>query len=169
MSSRSAWPRFEPAMFANLDSLSPALRDAFQKAGVPKNFFGKRYSARPLLEPIDVPGRGTLIRFGDLGLWGSIYADPATDEAIEEYPPTVPRLANSSLIQFSRTTKALIELFPYYDDGADLDEREAAAKRLRQVIRSVDQAAVDDPDSFWSTFLDDVSIGDFSPGQFASP
>jgi hypothetical protein len=131
-------------------------------ASLPKNFFGRRYAARPLVEEVDVPRRGNLIWFGDLGLWGRIYADPVTGEVVEMHPPAEPRLINSSLIQFSRTTKALVALFPYMGVDTDLDNREATAKKLAEVIRSIDPAAVDDPDSFWSTFLDDVAIGDFS-------
>jgi len=52
-------------------------------------------------------------------------------------------------------------LFPFYDRDTSLEDREAVATKIGNVIRRIDSVAIR-PDSFWETFVDDVTIGDFA-------
>jgi hypothetical protein len=51
--------------------------------------------------------------------------------------------------------------FPYYDEDAEFDEIDAVARDLADLIRGIDPEAMAD-DRFWSTFVDDVEMGDFA-------
>ena len=67
---------------------------------------------------------------------------------------------NSSVGQFTETVRAVMDRFPYYDRGSAWGDWEAAGNDLMRLIEAVDpEAAI--PDRFWSTFVDDVKMGDF--------
>jgi hypothetical protein len=76
----------------------------------------------------------------------------------------VPRrlFVSSSLEQFADTVDAVAARFPFYDDPDDDQAAERASQDMAALIGVIDAEAVV-PDQFWSTFLDDVTIGDFPP------
>jgi hypothetical protein len=69
---------------------------------------------------------------------------------------------SSSLEQFAATVEVVAARFPFYDDQDDDQGAIRASEDLADLIRAIDAEAVV-PDRFWSTFLDDVTIGDFPP------
>ena len=70
-----------------------------------------------------VPNRGPLVLFGSVMGAKGMYLDPSTGEILAHFgdPGQQPTLVNNSLEQFSRTVKAMIELFPYYSSEDDLE------------------------------------------------
>ena len=68
---------------------------------------------------------------------------------------------NSSIAAFTATVRAVLERFPYYDEDAEFDGIHAVARDLADLIRGIDPEAMAD-DRFWSTFVDDVEMGDFA-------
>jgi SUKH-4 immunity protein len=157
---RDRSPRFELADLTGLDTVPDWLRDGL--AGVPRGSIDGHYRATSEATFVDVPGRGPLIRFGTTGVFGPIYVDPSSgavvagDDVGEELC-----FANSSLEQFTRTVRGLIDLFPYYEESGDYEEAEAAAARASELIAGIDPPAAE-PDTVWGTFIDDVANGDFA-------
>ncbi|WP_073948718.1 SUKH-4 family immunity protein [Streptomyces kebangsaanensis] len=68
--------------------------------------------------------------------------------------------ANSSIRHFNECANGVVDRFPFYDEGSDLDDCEVAAGDLERIIRDVDPPAADEG-TFWSDFIADVSIGDY--------
>jgi hypothetical protein len=157
------WPRFEPAAFSGWDAVPDEVRKALIAAMVPKHFFGRRYSA--LAEPlvVDSPSGTRLVRFGNTMLYGGIYLNPSTGEVLElvDHPGATPLPVNTTLERFTMTVKTVIEMFPFYSDNSELEDRVKAAKEIAAAIRRIDPTALT-PDSFWGTFIDDVINGDFA-------
>ena len=171
------WLRYEPTVFATGINVSQEDLDTLNRAGLPKVGIGV---GKTLEKPVgvDMPGRGYLIRFsqGRPDGWycrADYYYDPSTGEVlyINEALGYVPELINSTLGQFTRTAKAIIEAFPFYDDlGRDLNEvdvdvlgdmYEASGARLTAIIREIDPVAMD-LGSHWETFVQDVINGDYA-------
>jgi hypothetical protein len=90
--------------------------------------------------------------------------DPANGRVLDvmDLDEPVVRIANSSLKQFSECIRAVIDLFPYYHEGADFDEIDAATGRISAKLNDIDPVALEDPDGFWRTFVDDVQMGDYA-------
>jgi hypothetical protein len=128
---------------------------------IPKRFFG--YSAAEQVSRVNLPSRGPLVRFGTWGPFVGMYVDPSTNEVFSsvERPLTAPRLVNSTLKHFGETVKAVLAMFPLYSREAELEERQAVAAKVADVIARID-AVASTPDTFWSTFIDDLVIGDFA-------
>ncbi|MGH3222726.1 MAG: SUKH-4 family immunity protein [Streptosporangiaceae bacterium] len=130
---------------------------------MPKGFIGRRYAADSSLVLLERPGSEAILRFGSSGLADVIGIDLATGHVVEiiNAPHSAPLFVNTSIEQFVRTVRAIINRFPYYDSDADEYEIQTVANELREIIRHIDlEAAV--PDRYWSTFVDDVEIGDLS-------
>jgi SUKH-4 immunity protein len=162
-------PRFETRVFARSPEVGelvadlPSVRRALFDDGVPKGFFGRRYSADPDLTILAWEGHAPVVRFGTSGLAGMIGIDSASGKVIRviDVPckPTI--LVNTTVALFTLTVRALIERFPYYAKDADDEEIDSVAEELREIIRSIDaEAAV--PGSYWPAFVDDVQMGDFN-------
>jgi SUKH-4 immunity protein len=89
-------------------------------------------------------------------------------------------LVNSGLDTFIASTRAVTDRFPYdsgsttQDGGSDdttengakedktFDEWDQAAREMTETLRAIDPVAVEDPDSFWMTFIADVQMGNYS-------
>lgn len=143
----------------------PSIWRALFVAGVPKSFIGRRYTVNAGLSLLMSKNDEPLVRFGSTGLVGSICVDIATGKVVEVINAGVPSspmlFVNTSLTQFTQTVKAIIDRFPYYGQEATDDEIDLVASELLDVVRNIDpEAAV--PDRYWSTFVDDVQIGDLS-------
>jgi hypothetical protein len=130
---------------------------------VPKNFIGRRYTADSSLILLERQGDETILRFGSSGLSDAIGVDLSTGHVIEVLNARGSPLlfVNTSIEQFKQTIKAVVDRFPYYGQDATNEEIEAAAADLRDIIRRIDSAAII-PDRYWSTFADDVELGDLS-------
>jgi hypothetical protein len=170
-------PPYREATFTEWRSVPSEVRAALQAARLPQNFFGRRYTSRPVVEAVEIPGRGTVYRFGTEMLSCSIYWDPATGEVLGRADrPIGPHdlsspgplyFVNSGLAQFTETVRAMLAAFPYYDrsdSGVDDPERDptAVADDLRRTISLIDPPAAEADDGFWDTFFWDVGNGDFA-------
>jgi len=170
-------PQYREATFTEWRSVPSDVREALEAARLPQDLFGGRYTSLPGVEAVEIPGRGTLFRFGTEMLSCSIYWDPATGEVLGRADrPIGPHdlsspgplyFVNSSLGQFAETVRAMLAAFPYYDRyNLDIDDPErsptAVADVLRRTIRRIDPPAVEAHDGFWDTFYWDVGNGDFA-------
>lgn len=131
-----------------------------ENPGVPRGFFGRRYAVGSLALVVLV-GEKRLACFGSTGLKGKICLDPSSGEVVEfldlERPsPSPPMLVNSSLALFTKTVHAAIER----SESASSDEMEEVSASIGEMILRIDQRAMV-RDQFWSTFVDDIAIGDF--------
>jgi hypothetical protein len=131
--------------------------------GVPKRFIGRRYTADSSVALLDRQDHKPILRFGSTGLSGAIGVDLATGHIVEviDVPDSPLLFVNTSIEQFTQTVKAVIDRFPYYEEGAAEEEIQGVASELLEKIRNIDPAAAV-PDRYWSTFVDDVEIGDLS-------
>jgi hypothetical protein len=130
--------------------------------GVPKGLIGHEYRALAVAAPLpDAPG--PVVAFGSCGLRGRICVDAGSLAVVHVAEPgagtTNP--VNSHLDLFAGSVRAVIDRFPFYDLDADLEERERIAAELRAVLHSIDSSALD-ANGFWTTFLDDLTIGDYA-------
>ena len=73
-------PRYREATFTEWRSVPSDVREALEAARLPQDFFGGLSKSLPAVEAVEIPGRGTLFRFGTEMLSCSIYWDPATGE-----------------------------------------------------------------------------------------
>jgi len=141
----------------------PSVTHALFAEGVPKSFIGRRYTADSELTPLETEGSKRILRFGSSGLADAVVIDLVSGHVLEivNAPHPVSVFINTSLGQFTRTVRAVISRFPYYDNDSDEDEISGVANELTDIVRSIDPEAVV-PDRYWSTFIDDVEIGDLS-------
>ncbi len=110
---------------------------------------------------LDVPEHGGLIQFGQLMHDDPVCVDPTTGQVLEITRQGTVLFVNSSIAAFTETVRAVVERFPYHDEDAEFDEIHAVARDLADLIRGIDPEAMAD-DRFWSTFVDDVEMGDFA-------
>jgi len=136
---------------------------------------GPKYRRDTELRPLTYEGIGPLIGFGLSGPFERIAIDPANGAVVdvlakERAPGNIniqrlrqpaPGFVNSTLAEFVECVRVAIARFPYYSRDAELEEREEVAKDMLRLLRPIDPPALE-PDRFWSTFTDDISIGDFS-------
>src|SRR4051812_6749236 len=156
----------KPAWLGNVLSDLPDSAAVLFVDGVPEEFPSHTYTADSELsigEP--VPGMRYL-RFGSSGLSNAVSVDLASGHVLEVLgPPHYGHHAtvfiNSSLRLFDDTVRAVISRFPFHDAEAEWDEINAIADELLWMIREIDHDAAE-PDRYWSTFVDDVSMGDWN-------
>jgi hypothetical protein len=162
-------PAFELAVFdesspvSAIAGMQPEVRAALYRTGVPKDLFGGRYTAVDDLTVRDAPGFGRVVQFGSVMQDDPICVDPATGQVLElpHVSHAAPLVVNSSLNAFTETVRVVLERFPYYDEDAEFEEIRAVAHELGDLIRRIDPVAMA-TDQFWSTFVDDVEMGDFA-------
>jgi hypothetical protein len=90
-----------------------------------------------------------------------VCVDPTTGQVLEITRQGTVLFVNSSIAAFTETVRAVLERFPYYDEDAEFDEIHAVARDLADLIHGINPEAMAD-DGFWSTFVDDVEMGDFA-------
>ncbi|MFD5678698.1 SUKH-4 family immunity protein [Streptomyces bacillaris] len=73
--------------------------------------------------------------------------------------PAAPLVMNRGIVAFADSLVMLNGMLPLYGADRDLDASEAAADRLRFELQHLDSTSTEDPNSFWSAFLDDVAVG----------
>ena len=138
----------------------PEVWEALFRTGVPRDLFSGRYTSAQKPVVLDVPEHGQLIQFG-LTMRDPVCVDPTTGQVLEIIRKGGVLFVNSTLAAFTETVRAVLARFPYYDEDAEFDEIDAAARDLAGLIRGIDPEAMV-PDRFWSTFVDDVEMGDFA-------
>jgi hypothetical protein len=151
---------------------------------VPRELFGGSvFRADRFLSRIDRPDGTPLLRFGTAGLSYALCVDPASggivgvwdEEAsivVARRPDWIESFINSDAERFVETARAVTARFPYYLRSAfDSDDGYASVKathdELIAAIAAIDAPAAI-PDRFWSTFTDDVLIGDFATEDIVS-
>jgi hypothetical protein len=145
---------------AMLEAFPDALHTLFS-TGVPIDFLGTgRYTVAATLAIVDIPSRGRMIRFGEGTMPSNFCIVPRTGEVVDLSCVPDHEFVNSSLTQFVRVVKAVTGRFPFYDTSDDLDERNRVGDELAAMIEEIDPPAME-IDLFWSTFVDDIRIGDF--------
>jgi hypothetical protein len=162
-------PAFELHVFQDSNEIKnllrhvPSIGRALFIDGVPKGFIGRRYAIAPKLTLLAYKEEKRLLRFGSSGLADSICVDLMTGYVVEVINAAgAPLLfVNTSLEKFTQTVKVVLGRFPYYVEGSTDDEIHAVADELLRMISGIDPEAVV-PDRYWSTFIDDVEIGDLS-------
>jgi hypothetical protein len=137
---------------------------AFNLDGIPKSFVTQGYRAEPSLSvTADDVGR-RVVKFGSTVLDGSMCLDPVTGEVIHIVGANSSRwFVNSTLAAFTTSIQEVSKAFPYYPDDATSADIEAAAHRVSEIIRKVDDQALV-PDRYWATFIDDMRTGDWATG-----
>ncbi|MFD5780692.1 SUKH-4 family immunity protein [Streptomyces sp. NPDC126933] len=83
---------------------------------------------------------------------------------LASWSPAAPLVVNRDIAAFVDSLIMLNGMLPLYGVDRDLDVSEAAADRLRFELQRLDVTSTEDPNSFWSAFLDDVAVGDY-PGK----
>jgi hypothetical protein len=161
------YPKFETTVFAESPEISellaplPSVRRALFEEGVPRRFLGDIYYADPCLTLVTIESNGVVVRFGSSGLRRAIGIDIATGNVIQvidgRQKLTIP--VNTALDLFTLTVKALIDRFPYYPKGADVEQIKSVCEDLRVIIRSIDPKAAA-AGWYWPNLVDDMLMGD---------
>ena len=90
--------------------------------------------------------------------------DPSTGEVLQLVGRTGHRLfVNRTLSAFTATVREVSAAFPFYPHDAASEEIKAAARAASDIIRKIDSKAIE-PDHYWSTFIDDMLMGDLATG-----
>ena len=153
------FPESEPE--STVTGRRPEVWEALFRTGVPRDLFSGRYACVQKPAVLDVPEYGRLIQFGLLVHDDPICVDPTTGQVLEILRKGTALFVNSSIAAFTEIVRAVLARFPYYDEDAEFDEIDAVARDLADLIRGIDPEAMAD-DRFWSTFVDDVEMGDFA-------
>jgi hypothetical protein len=150
--------------------------------GVPKGLLG-RYEAASALRVVATPRRGYLVCFGTAMGSYPVCLDPHTGEVLEiiagppgdewaEWP------INSTLERFIASVSVVLNRYPFDSPQTEGESDERYLDRLRAELdravgdlkadlTAIDPAALQDPDGFWMTFIDDVHMGNFSSADDA--
>lgn len=174
---RPSRAHMELVTFSESPRIPHELAAPLLERGVPKEMLG-RYQAANALTLVETPRRVQLVCFGLVIGSERACLDPHTGAVIEiidgpqgdewaEWP------INSSLEQFIASVDAVLNRYPFdspqakeESDDSYLDRTRAELDRavddLKAALSAIDPTAMDDPDGFWMTFLDDVQMGNFS-------
>lgn len=71
-------------------------------------------------------------------------------------------VVNTSLSAFRESLVQVDARYPFYPKDRDLDMAQDAEEALRRILTEIDGAATADPDGYWSSFLEDVAVGDYA-------
>jgi hypothetical protein len=156
------------------DALSPGIT-------VPRELFGGAvFSAELKVSLVVRPDGSPLLRFGAARLSSALCLDPRTGVVVDVWDEASPVVrstrpawtegfVNSDIACFVDVARAVSGRFPYYS-RSDFETDEGVAhvdrvcQELVEMVRGIDPPAAI-PDRFWSTFADDVRIGDFATGD----
>jgi hypothetical protein len=157
------YPSFTLVPVVYPPGLKSALPQRFRITSVPRSLIGGSYTVGSEVQAVTVGGR-MLLCFGSTGLAGSICLDTLDGTVVQHsrLGHSRPRLVNSTLGAFSDCVRQVIGCFPFYHRGSDLESRRVANERVATAIRLVDPPALAEQDTFWSTFIADVEIGDYA-------
>lgn len=154
-------------------AIAPDVAEHLEVIGLPAVLFGGRFRLDRELQRVRRPDGYSLLRLGDVMLATALCVDPMTGRVVEIWDsgrlralrigklPWRESFVNSTLGKFVETATAVIDRLPYYHGDSSLEERRSVARELGAMIESIDPPAMDS-DLFWSTFVDDVEIGDFA-------
>jgi SUKH-4 immunity protein len=185
MGEEQQWPRFELVTYAEPTGIPHGWDRDLITLGVPKSIMGS-YKAIDHLDLIEHPTLGPLVRFATIVIRrrGAMCLHPATGSIhyLTGNGPEQEWFVNTTLAQFNESVRAVINRFPFdhgvpddapiHDESAQLpasrmDQRDdvdwiIVGEELRELLRRIDPASVADPNGYWSGFVDDVEMGDYS-------
>jgi hypothetical protein len=165
-----SWPVFELVRPDAAPDVPAPVAERLADPGVPKGLLGHEYQA--LASAVLLPNTpGPLVAFGSCGLWGRICVHAGTFAVVHVAEPdaTTTNPVNGDLDLFTESIRAMIDRFPFHDEDAELEDRERVAAELRAVLHAIDGSAVEAANGFWTTFLDDVTIGDYATEEIVDP
>ncbi len=141
---------------------SPSDLDVLFESGVPQHFIGRRFRVDDEVAMVH-SARGAVLRFGTTGQSAAVGVVMDTGHVVEvlETPDARELFINSSLTTFAETVQGVAERFPFYDTDDQEDEIESASDDVLELVRRIDPPAAE-PDRYWSTFVDDMRIGDLT-------
>ena len=168
------WPRFE-LVTASGHGLPGQLAARYPVLTLPGEHGIRACTPATELQVMTAPDGEVLIVLGRF-LFAPLCLNPATGQVVDlvvDQGGNVVRsqqLVNSTLDQYVRSVGEATALFPYHDEPDDIDALYAAftqaADRVRRRLEPIDPPAWY-LDGFWDTFYWDITIGDYSPSQFA--
>ncbi|MFC5765061.1 SUKH-4 family immunity protein [Actinacidiphila bryophytorum] len=130
--------------------------------GVPAGLIGYEY--QPLTEAtlLDGIGESAVVIFGSSGLFGRLGVDVASRRVVHipKIGSATARHVNRNLETFHRCVAAVIDRFPFYEEGEE-DRFEEVADELRQLLDTLDDSAPAHS-GLWETLCDDVAMGDYA-------
>ena len=153
--------------------IAPEVADHLERIGLPEVLFGGRFRLDDDLQVVRRPDGSPLLRLGVVMLATLLCVDPRTGRVVEIWNeswssqarvdelPWRETFTNSTLAQFVQTACEVVERLPYYHRDSELAERHRVAQELGAIIDSIDPPAMA-VGLLWSTFVDDVAIGDFA-------
>jgi len=161
-------PYFELVDITSPSEVTSRVPEELRVLRVPKALIGRSYTANQNAQVVE-QNSATLICFGTSGLSERICISIDNGRIVQLGHSATPeqRFVNSSLTQFANCVGYVIDRFPFYASGSEVQVREAVSAELATLIRGVDATALE-PDSFWSTFIEDVEIGDYSTEDVVS-
>lgn len=162
MNTRPLYPRRTYLIKESMSlGLPQDLAQELEFEGVPESFIGRFQSAERLSYCVDRYAPRGLVRFGTGLNYERLCLDPKTGRVVS-VPATEgeTRLVNSSLERFTSIVESMLELVPFYVEDAESGEVERAQAACLNIVRRIDPPAAA-PDLFWTTFVDDVGVGDF--------
>ena len=179
------WPRFELVTYTTPKDIPHGWDRDLIALGAPKRILGS-YEAMSQLELIEHPTLGPLVRFATIGIrrQGAMCLHPATGSIrhLTGARSGQESFVNTTLAQFNESVHSVINRFPF-DHGlpsntsiqdvsaqwpaSRTDQREdvdwiAVGEELRELLRCIDPKSVADPNYYWSGFVDDVEMGNYS-------
>jgi hypothetical protein len=101
-----------------------------------------------------------LIQFGVIGLDVPVYLDGNSQKVLYGLEAAELKIVNTSISRFTQCVVRMSEMFPFYSEDSDVDDWEAGARNVENVIREIDPDAYCEG-SYWYEFRWDVSMGDF--------
>jgi hypothetical protein len=131
--------------------------------GVPCGMIGYEYRSLSEAEFLEGVLPNGLVAFGRSGLLGRIGVDVATGEVVHipKAESTKVTHANKDIPAFTRCVSAVIDRFPFYQEGAEEEEFERVADELRHLIVRIDETALVH-NGFWDGVCEDVAMGDYA-------
>jgi hypothetical protein len=161
LSSNPSWPEFKIVQLGLPRNAQPPTAGQ-GVISVPVGLIGFEYRALDAVEKFTA-GSADLLAFGSCGLFGRICLHPATGEVV--HAPIAGSASanhvNRDLGAFRSCVAAVIDRFPFYGEGAELDEQTEVADDIRDILQRIDDSALRN-NGFWETFCDDITIGDYS-------
>ena len=177
------WPRFELVTYAEPTGIHHGWDRDLTTLGVPKSIMGS-YKAMSQLELIEHPTLGPIVCFATVGRRGAVCLHPATGSIhhLTGARSGQERFVNTTLAKFNESVRAVINRFPFDQDRlndtpihdesgqwppSSTDQRDdvdwiTVGEKLRELLRRIDPASVADPNNYWSGFVDDVEMGNYS-------
>ncbi|MFF1958248.1 SUKH-4 family immunity protein [Streptomyces sp. NPDC058220] len=129
---------------------------------VPNGSIGELYQPLEFLEFSSIEPRGRLVKFGTLGLFGSILWDPHAGHVVESARGVEGvRVVNTTLGHFTLCMGGLIERYPFDEDEAG-GSWDIAAAGFEDMMRRIDPEAYEVHDNYWYELTWSIKSGDFS-------